>query len=260
MTWGAAFDASLPMIRYLDADMRISANRVTLKDYVFGQGGATITAQAGKLHADIAELEVLSGGTLTAQVTAHHDRGRTALRPARQGRQHGDGTGQRQAPGLARAHRAREPHPGPHEHGLFAERATRRLSGKAALSMPEGGRVALDLKAVRKAAKAGARGWAALAKSHTNVERLEARSLIIDGVAFAEDIQARAGDLGLVLAGRFGLVDGNIDARLVLKPGAASDASAKPADAVSEAVTLRGPWPDPVLRGDDSEAVGRSAP
>jgi hypothetical protein len=127
--------------------------------------------------------------------------------------------------------------------------------------MPEGGRLALDLRAVHQAAKAGQRGWAALARSHTNVERLEARSLIIDGVAFAEDIQARAGDLALALAGRLGLVDGNMDARLVLKPGAPSDASQKPADAgASEVVTLRGPWPDPMLRAEDSDATARPAP
>ena len=70
VTWGASFDVSLPMIRYLDADMRISANRIALKDLGFGQGGATVTAQAGKLRADIAEVELPSGGTLSAQVTA----------------------------------------------------------------------------------------------------------------------------------------------------------------------------------------------
>jgi AsmA-like protein len=260
VTWGAAFDASLPMIRYLDADMRISAKRVTLKDYVFGQGGATITAQAGKLHADIAELEVPSGGTLTAQVTAIMTEAapRYALRAKAENMEMGPASAKLLgSPAIAgRAGLTLDLT----STGYSLNELTKRLSGKAALSMPEGGRVALDLKAVGKAAKAGARGWAALAKSHTNVERLEARSLIIDGVAFAEDIQARAGDLGLVLAGRFGLVDGNMDARLMLKPGAASEASAKPTDAVSEAVTLRGPWPDPVLRGDDSEAVGRSAP
>src|SRR6185503_18087813 len=69
-TWGASFDTSLPMIRYLDADMRISANRIALKDLGFGQGGATVTAQAGKLRADIAEVELPSGGSLSAQVTA----------------------------------------------------------------------------------------------------------------------------------------------------------------------------------------------
>ncbi len=264
VTWGASFDASLPMIRHLDADARISAKRVTLKDDVFGQGGATITAQAGKLHADIAELELPSGGTLTAQVTAIMTEAapRYALRAKIENMEMAPASTRLLGrPALAgRASLTLDLT----STGYSLTELTRRLSGKAALSMPEGGRVALDLNAVRRAAKAGARGWASLTKSHTSVERLEARSLIIDGVAFAEDIQARAGDLALTLGGRFGLVDGNMDARLTLKsglkPAAASDASAKPTGGASEAITLRGPWPDPLLHADDSDVLGRFVP
>src|SRR5512134_3049438 len=50
VVWGASFDVSLPIIRQLDADLRISARRVTLKSYTLGQGAATVTARAGKLH------------------------------------------------------------------------------------------------------------------------------------------------------------------------------------------------------------------
>jgi len=261
VTWGASFDTSLPMIRYLDADMRISANRIALKDLGFGQGGATVTAQAGKLHADIAEVELPSGGSLSAQVTAIMTEAvpRYAVRAKVESLEMGPATARLLgSPALTgRAGLTFDLT----STGYTLTELTRRLSGKAALSMPEGGRLALDLRAVRQAAKAGQRGWAALARSHTNVERLEARSLIIDGVAFAEDIQARAGDLALALAGRLGLVDGNMDARLVLKPGAPSDASQKPADAgASEVVTLRGPWPDPMLRAEDSDATARPAP
>jgi AsmA protein len=264
VTWGASFDASLPMIRHLDADVRISAKRVALKNDVFGQGGATITAQAGKLHADIAELEVPSGGTLTAQVTAIMTEAapRYALRAKIENMEMAPAsTRLLGTPALAgRASLTLDLT----SIGYSLTELTRRLSGKAALSMPEGGRVALDLNAMRRAAKAGARSWASLTKSHTSVERLEARSLIIDGVAFAEDIQARAGDLALTLGGRFGLVDGNMDARLTLKsglkPAGTSDASAKPTAGASEAVTLRGPWPDLLLHGDDSDVLGRFAP
>jgi len=260
-TWGASFDTSLPMLRYLDADMRISANRVTLKDYAFGQGGATITAQAGKLHADIAEVEIPGGGTLSAQVTAIMTEAvpRYAVRAKVESMEMGPTTAKLLgSPTLTgRAGLTFDLT----STGYSLTDLTRRLSGKAALSMSEGGRIALDLKAVRQAAKVGQRGWAALAKSHTIVERLEARSLIIDGVAFAEDIQARAGDVALALTGRFGLVDGNMDARLVLRPGAASAGAARTVDAgAGEIVTLRGPWPDPVLRGDDSDATMRAMP
>jgi AsmA protein len=261
VTWGASFDTSLPMIRYLDADMRISANRIALKDLGFGQSGATITAQAGKLHADIAEVELPAGGMLSAQVTAIMTEAvpRYALRAKVENLEMGPASARLMgSPALTgRAGLTFDLT----SAGYSLTELTRRLSGKAALSMPEGGRMALDLKAVRQAAKAGQRGWAALARSHTNVERLEARSLIIDGVAFAEDIHARAGGVALALAGRLGLVDGNMDARLVLKPGAPADASrSTPEGAASEAVTLRGPWPDPTLRAEDSDATLRPMP
>jgi len=52
-----------------------------------------------------------------------------------------------------------------------------------------------------------------------------------------------------------------MDVRLLLKPGTPADGSQVTADAgSSEAVTLRGPWPDPVLRGEDSDAAVRAAP
>jgi hypothetical protein len=139
--------------------------------------------------------------------------------------------------------------------GYTLAEITRRLSGKATLAMPEGGRMALDLRAVRKAAKAGTRGWEALAKSHTSIDKLEARALIIDGVAFAEEMQARAGDVALALAGRLGLVDGNLDARLILKSNLPPDQPLKLTDVPTESVILRGPWSKPDVRGEESEAA-----
>jgi AsmA protein len=260
VTWGATFDVSLPIIRYLDADMRISAGRVALKDASFGQGAATVTAQGGKLNADVAELELPGGGTLTAQVTAIMSEAapRYALRAKAESMEMGPATARLLgAPALSgRAGLTLDLT----STGYSLTEITKRLSGKAALSMPEGGRMALDLKAVRQAAKTGARGWGALGRSQIALERLEARALIIDGVAFAEEAQARAGDVALALTGRLGLVDGNMDARLTLKPGGAADALRKPAgDAAGEAVSLRGPWPDPVLRGEDADwAAGRA--
>jgi AsmA protein len=250
----SSFDISLPTIRYLDADLRISAHRVKLRDFAFGQGGATITAQAGKLHADITELE-LPSGTLSGQVTAimTEPAPRYALRAKIENAELGTASarlwGASAVTGRATLTFDLT------TTGYSLAEAARRLSGKAALTMPEGARVALDLRTVRAAAKAGARGWATLAKSHTTLDRLEARALIIDGVAFAEDMQARAGDVGLALAGRIGLVDGNMDARLTLKRNAPADQSLRPTDTGGETVSLRGPLSEPVLRGEDGDGA-----
>jgi uncharacterized protein involved in outer membrane biogenesis len=243
------------MIRYLDADLRISARKVALKGFSFGQGAATITAQSGKLQADITELE-LSSGTASAQVTAIMSEPvpRYALR----------GKVENADAGSFATHLFGSP--------VLAGRTTltvdltstgyspteviKRLSGKAAVTMLEGGRLALDLKALRAAAKAGGeRGWAGLSKSPSSVEQLEARALIIDGVAFAEAMQARSGSFGIAASGRFGLDDGNMEMRVTLKPNVPTDRPLKAADMIGgEVVSLRGPWHDPFVRGEEGDS------
>jgi AsmA protein len=262
--WGASFDISLPLIRHLDADLRISARRVTLKSYTLRQGAATIAAQAGKLHADITELELPSGGTLSAQVTAMMSETvpsyavRAKIEKLETGAASAMVAGVPALSGLATLAVELT------GTGYSLADVAKRLSGKATLSMPEGGRMALDLKAVRAAAKSGARGWAELVKSPTGIDRLEASALIINGVAFAEEAQARAGDVAMALTGRFGIADGHIDARLLLKAGVPADQALRLADPTIETLILRGPWATPEVRGEDGDAPwrdgGRAAP
>jgi AsmA protein len=257
--WGSSFDVSLPMIRSLDADLRISARRVSLKDYALGQGGATITAQSGKLHADITELE-LPWGTLSAQVTAIMSEAspRYALRAKIEGMDTGPASALvLGAPALTgRASLALDLT----STGYLLAEVAKRLSGKAVLAMPEGGRLGLDLRALRTAAKTEGRGWSQLGRAHTGIDQLEARALVIDGVAFADQMQARSGDVALALVGRLGLVDGNLDARLLWKPGVPSDQPLKLTDAAVEAVTLRGPWRKPDIHGEDAEVGAPKVP
>jgi len=246
-TW-SSFDISLPMIRSLDADLRISARKVALKGYTLGQGAATITANAGKLQADITELE-LGSGTLSAQITATMSElvPRYALRAKIENIDTGPAStllvGSAALSGRATVTADLA------STGYSLHEIIRRLYGKAALVMPEGGRVALDAKVLREAARAGTRGWGKLARSTASVEQFEAQALIIDGVAFAEPIQARSGSLTLAASGRLGLDDGNMDLRLTWKPSAPADRPLKSADD-GATVNLRGPWYDPIVRGE----------
>ena len=68
----SAFDLSFPILRHIDADVRLSAAKVTIKSHglVLGRGAATIAVRSGKLLADIAELEV-HAGKMNAQVTVN---------------------------------------------------------------------------------------------------------------------------------------------------------------------------------------------
>lgn len=248
------FDVSLPMIRHVDADLRVSARKVSFGKLQFGQGGATITAQAGKLQADITELE-LHGGTATAQVTTIMSEivPRYAVRGKFDNLDAAAVSAQLIGiPAVAgRATLAFELT----STGYSTPEVMRRLSGKTSLTVAEGGRVALDLKALRESAKSGtARSWTEFGKGLVAIEQLEARTLIIDGVAFAESVQARLAGAALSASGRVGLDDGNMEVRLVIKPPPA-DASAKAGPV--EFVTVRGPWHAPVVRGEDADPFHR---
>ena len=209
-TW-SLFDLSFPLIRHVDADLRISAPKVAVKGFGLGRGAATIAVRSGKLLADIAELD-LFGGKASAQITANANeivphytlRGRienfdagpagAALfgSPVLTGRStlsvDIDGAGQTPA------------------------EVVRRLSGKANLTMPEGGRVAMDMKALRTAAKAnGPPGWGLLAKGQTVLELVEARAFIRNGVLSTEMVQARSGAGGIAASGRVDLAERTLD-------------------------------------------------
>lgn len=252
----SAFDLSFPLIRHVDADLRISAPKIAVSGLGFGRGAASISVRSGKLLADIAELE-LHSGTASAQITADTNellphyaiRGRiegfeagpaaTALfgAPVLTGRSTlvGDLSGVGQTP---------------------AE-VLRGLSGKALLSMPEGGRLALDIKALRSIAKdQDVTGWGPLAKGQTGLEQVEARATIRDGVLFTESVLARSGSAGVGAAGRVDLAEGSLNLRLMLRPNVSADQPLKPADMSSaHALSVRGPWREPLMRRDDPDAA-----
>ena len=130
--------------------------------------------------------------------------------------------------------------------------------------MAEGGRVALDLKALRAAAKAnGPPGWGLLAKGQTNLELVEARVLIRDGVLLTEMVQARSGTAGVAASGRVDLAERTLDLQLfheIQRPDRPAAQASRhggrrerdDARPLARAVRARsGSWPDP--------AVGRRA-
>jgi len=250
------FDLSFPLIKHVDADVRVSAPKVTLKGYAFGRGAATITVRAGKLLADIAELE-LSSGIASARVTANANGlvPRYEFRGKIENFEAGlAGTALFGAPIVTGRSTLALDIAG---SGQTPAELLRRLSGKASLTMADGARMALDVKALRAATKAGGSlGWGALAKGQTSLEQVEARALIRDGVVITELLQARSGGMGLAASGRVDLSDRTLDLRLAVKPNAPSDRPLKAGDLTdAEAVTVRGSWQQPFVRGADDAAA-----
>jgi len=251
----SAFDLSFPIFRHIDADVRISAPKVTIKSFGLGlgRGAATLTARHGKLLADIAELEV-HAGKVGAQITL--DSNESVPRYTLRGKIEGFDAGSASAALLG----------SPvitgrstlffdlHGVGQTPSDLLRRLSGKATLAVADGGRVGLDMKALKSVPKSGVTpGWGPLAKAHTVIESLEARTVIHDGVLFTETLQARSGTAGVAASGRVDLANRTLDLRLQTKPGVPTDRPLKPADMIgAESATVRGSWQEPFVRADES--------
>jgi len=249
-TW-SAFDLSFPLIRHVDADLRISAPKVALKGYGLGRGAATITVRSGRLLADIAELELLSGKA-SAQITANTQDllPRYTLRGKLEGFEAGPAAAALfGAPVLTgRSTLTLDVQ----SAGQTPAELWRRLSGKAALSVADGGRLAFDAKALRAAARESGRppGWGTLAKGQTVVEHMQARGLLREGVLTAELAQARAGQLAIAAAGRVDLAERTLDLQLFAKANPPADRPLKTADLVdADLVSVTGSWQEPLVRG-----------
>jgi len=68
-------------------------------------------------------------------------------------------------------------------------------------------------------------------------------------------VQARSGAVGVVASGRVDLAERTLDLHLSVKPNVAADKPLKAADvAASEAVTVRGFWQEPFVRGQEPSA------
>jgi hypothetical protein len=245
-------DLSLPSIRHIDADLRISARKVMLRKTALGRGGATITAKAGKLQADLTELEV-HGGTASGQVTVIMSE--PVPRYAMRGKLENVDAGAASAMLLGSAGLIGRANVSAEltSTGYAVQDIVRRLSGRLALMVPEG-RAALDLKTLGQTGPAD-NAPDPKTKASTPVEKLEARALVIDGVAFADSVQARAGNKDISAFGRIGLADGNMEVRLVMKTPPAAGATG--GQVTSETVVVRGPWQSPVVRSEDADAAGQ---
>jgi hypothetical protein len=251
----SAFDLSLPIIRLVDADLRVSAPKILIKGYgvALGGGAATITVRSGKLLADIADLDV-QGGKVAAQITANANE--LVPRYTLRGKVENFDAGATLAalfgaPVLTGRSTLSADVQGA---GQTPAELLRTLSGKAAMTMSEGARVALDMKALRAAARPnGPPGWGLLAKGQTSLEQVEARALIRNGTVVTEAVHARSGSAGVGASGRIDLVEHTLDLHLFMKAGVPTDRPLKLADVVgADTVTVRGSWREPFVRAEEA--------
>jgi AsmA protein len=250
----STFDLTFPIIKHVDADLRISAPKIALKGYGFGRGAATISMRSGKLLADIAELE-LHSGTASAQITANTNE----LVPhyALRGKIENFEAAHAGAAllGSVALNGRSTLSLDLSSSGQTPAEVLRSLSGKAVLIMTEGARMALDLKALRAAKSGAALAWTALVKGQTSLDQVEARTIIRDGVLIGDTVLARSGGTGISATGSVDLVEGTLDVRLATKPNVAADKPLQPDDMLgAQAVTVQGSWQDPSVRPAETAA------
>ncbi|HRD77593.1 MAG TPA: AsmA-like C-terminal region-containing protein [Hyphomicrobiaceae bacterium] len=223
----------LPLARDIDIDMRLSAATLIVGPHKFGGVAATVALKAGRLIADIAEMD-FSEGTIGGQVlldlaampTVLAVRGRAQnfdlarISSALVGFAAGQGPATLTVDASAR--------------GATAIELLRSLSGKASLALSEGGRLAVD---VRHLIDADApkddlrRLWAAAKRGSTSFDKLEIKLSMRNGVVQSELVELASGPAGVAVVGSYSLISDVLDLSIRRSKGASLAPAGKAASA-----------------------------
>ncbi len=231
------------LLTSLDADLRLSAEKVRGPAFEMARGAITVSLNKGQLQAEIAELQIeggKAGGQLAIDLNQASpichikmklksvDAGRVLAAPLRRNALLGranlsfEGSGQGRSP----------------------MEALSSLTGRGQFDLAEPGRLGLDLPALVHAARSGGVvGWSAAGKGTTPVDTLIGRFRLIHGAITIETMTARSGTAVLSGSGRL-----DVPARLMemsVSSGAVAvgDAPIVPDDVL----TMRGTWDAPTI-------------
>ncbi len=243
---------SLPLIRHLDADLRISADQVKAGALPLGRSAASISVKDSKLLADIAEVEIAGeGGSVRGQITV--DMAGLVPRYILRGKL--EGTETSKATGLLFGH----PVITGRGNILFdvagfgetIEQIVTTLHGKTGIELPEGGTLALDISQLATTASRTIelKGWGASGRGQTKVSALTSKFGVQSGLLFAEMFKATAGDRLVTLTGDIDIKSRNVDSQLSIVR-IVSDSSGKETvtSDPTEIFSVRGPWVEPAIR------------
>jgi hypothetical protein len=259
-----ALDLQLPLWRGLDADLRLSAKTLQFDGVGLGSMAATLTAKSGKLLADVPSLSLL-GSTGRLQVGMDT----TASEPAVKIRGLVESAASSRLPALlfgaaADAVSGRTSA----QLDLTAKGKTlsslgRTLTGRVTATMPEGGRLPIDLRQIKSVTAATPPGWSSLPAGRTNLEALSAQAYFENGTLALERIDGMAGDLAVSATGAIDVPRDVLNIRLNVAPRVALEKGAKsPAvRGVAESIEIIGAIGAPIVRpGPEIEtppAMGR---
>jgi len=244
----AAADLRIRLISQLDADLRISATRMTTPFATFGHSAATVSIKNGRLLADFAELETpdLEGGAkgqlvadmsgpvplLSAQGDLDNFEARNLLKLLN-------------APvilqGQARAKFDLS------LAGGSSRTMLHELSGTVLLAMDRSGRLGLDLRRLWFAAQKGpVTGWSGSSGHQTSFDELTARLSLSKGLISAQRVDVKFGEMSMSAVGTADILNSKLDVKIVSHGGA----SGAPATSASDSP------PGPIaMSSDDLKAL-----
>lgn len=242
---------AFPLIRHLDADLRISANEVTSGALKFGKSAASVAVKDGKLLADVAELDIDGEGNLRGLLAIDM----AGIVPRYQMR------GKLEAVEAGKATEIMFGHPVLSGRasimfdltgtGETVDQLASTLHGKLGVELPEGGALGLDVVQLASLAARSPeiKGWGTLGRSQARVSRLVSRFSMQGGVLFADTFKATAGDRLMTLSGDINLASRTVDAQMSVARLTSSGPLAEvSASEPTEILSVRGPWSEPVVR------------
>jgi AsmA protein len=235
-----------PLIKAVEADLRISSGSIVLPGMAIGKSAATISLKGGKMIADVAELEIddvtRGGGQLRIDTNGpaptYDIRGKLRsldLGPAGRvvfGHPTFEGRGDVTVEVTA--------------HGDDGTSVLKSLAGKLFVTLTEGGRLGIDVDQLVAAASAHSApgAWQTASSSGMSIDTLDARFALANGVIRTENAEAVAGSRAVKAEGAIDLSAHTLDLELAVGEKPPAD-SAAPVAQEGQAVDLRGPWVEP---------------
>ncbi|HEX9880906.1 MAG TPA: AsmA-like C-terminal region-containing protein [Hyphomicrobium sp.] len=245
----AASGLEFPLIKSVDADLRLSSSSVVLAGVTIGRSAATISLRGGKMIADIAELEIddgtRGGGQLRIDASGSH--------PSY------DIRGKLEALDLGRAGQAIFGHPTIQGRGDViveisaagdsGETLLGSLDGKLCVTLAEGGQLGIDVDQLTAAAKSEKpqSTWHEASTGAMPVDTLEARFAVAKGVIRTQSAEAVAGDRAVKAEGAINLPTRRLDLELAIGNVAIADTTGAATPQKSDLVDMHGPWLEPTL-------------
>jgi len=252
-SWLTGGDISASLVRQLDADLRISADRVRAAGVEAGRTAAALTVKDGRLLTNIADLE-LKGGAGSGQISIDY----TGSQPKVVVR----GKIERiEAAGLSESLLGSQVLSGPATivadltaAGLSTQELYRSATGKLSIALRDGGRIGIDLRTLLGLAlKRELEGWPVAPRGATAFEVLDMKLAVRNGEVTAEQAQIGSGEASVTASGTVNLTSGRLDARVLM--GGAATPTGKP-----DALLIDGALASPRIRSESASRAAQPTP